>query len=295
MTRKVSYPIDKRQWHPSLIPGPIAFISTVDADGAPNVAPKSWLQMVAFEPPTLMFSGSRDGRTERNALATKCFAANLVDRTLVQKAFACIQWKGEERIQRSGFRLVPASAIRAPLVDDCKAHLECRLVDTKEIGSGFVLFGEIVAASIRDDLLNPEPRARYAGLDQAMYLEEDLYASAGLAHSVTAERRSDRFVRYVIFLSVARPQLMTENLIRAHVLHLKRLDEQGCLELCGPFCDNKGGMIVLRGLSETEARAIAEADPFVSSGAETFEIRKFELSCQDNNHMGWVKGARWTR
>jgi len=52
VTRKVPYAIDKREWHPSLIPGPIALISTVDAGGTPNIAPKSWLQMVAFEPPT---------------------------------------------------------------------------------------------------------------------------------------------------------------------------------------------------------------------------------------------------
>jgi uncharacterized protein YciI len=97
---------------------------------------------------------------------------------------------------------------------------------------------------------------------------------------------SDHFIRHVILLTVARPQLFNEKLVRAHVAHLKRLEEQGRLELSGPFCDKKGGIVVLRGMSEAEARAIAEADPLVSSGAETFELRKIEVSCRENNHMG---------
>lgn len=286
IVRKVPFPIDKRDWHPSLIPGPIVLVSTVDAAGAPNVAPKSWVQMVAFDPPTLMFSGSKGGRTERNALESECFGVNLVDSSLAQRVFACIRWKGEERVRRSGFHLVPASTIRAPLVDDCKAHLECRVVGTREVGSGFVLFGEIVAASVREDLAGLETHARYARLDQALFLEEDLYATVDRAHPVTPEPMSDRFARYVYVLTVARPQLFSERLVRAHVAHLERLDARGCLELCGPFCDEKGGLVVLKNVSEAEARDLAEADPFVSSGAETYELRKLMASCRDNHHMG---------
>ena len=70
------------------------------------------------------------------------------------------------------------------------------------------------------------------------------------------------------------------------VIHRRLLGERGRLELCGPFGDKRGGMVVLRDVSEEEARALAEADPFVSSGAETYELRKLEVSCRDNDHMG---------
>ena len=43
---------------------------------------------------------------------------------------------------------------------------------------------------------------------------------------------------------------------------------------------------LVQGVSEMEAHTIAVDDPFVSSGAETFEIRKLEVSCRENNHMG---------
>lgn len=284
--RKVSCPIDKRAWHPSLLPGPIALVSTVGEDGAANVAPKSWLQMVSFDPPILMFAGSREGQTEANAVASGCFAVNLVDGALAERASECVRWHGAERIERSGFRLAAASAIRAPLVDDAPAHLECRLHGTNEVGSGFVVFGEIIAASMRDDLVTGEPRDRYARLDQALFLEDGLIATIDRARPTAKQPLSAHTTRWVILLQHARPELFSGELVRAHCARLEQLERQGRLELCGPFPEHRGGMVVLRGVSEDEARAIAEADPFVTSGAETYELRKLEVSCRENNHLG---------
>lgn len=89
-----------------------------------------------------------------------------------------------------------------------------------------------------------------------------------------------------VALSHARPELFSQDLVRAHVAHLKRLEDGGRLEICGPFSDHDGGMVVLRAVTAEEARAIAEADPFVVSGVESFEIRRLEVSCRANNHMG---------
>lgn len=285
-TNKQPFPIDKREWHPSLIPGPIALISTVDAAGVPNVAPKSWIQMVSFDPPMLMFSGSANGKTETNLRSTGCFAVNLVHGGLAQRAFRCVRWTGAERIERSEFRLAPAREIRAPLVDDCRAHLECMVHDTKEVGSGFVVFGEIVAASLLEVIAGAAPRDRYPAADLALFLEDGLYATIERARPADPEPLSAHTTRYVYLLSHARPERFDEALVRAHVAHLARLEDQGKLELCGPFPDHDGGMVILRCVSEEEARAIAEADPFVRSGAESYELRKLEVSCRDNNHLG---------
>ena len=283
---RIPCPTDKRGWHPSLIPGPIALVSTMDAAGEPNVAPKSWIQMASFEPSILMFSGSRGGKTEENIEVTGCFAVNLVHGALARRAFACVRWRGAERIERSGFSLLAATAIEAPLVGDCRAHLECRLHDTKEVGSGLVVFGEIVAASILEEIAGAEPRLRYQALDQALFLEDGLYATVDCARSAEPEELSAHTTRYIYLLTPVRPDLFEKGLIRAHVTHLKRLEDRGQLELCGPFPDHNGGMVVLRGVSAEEAQAIAESDPFVSSGAETCELRKLEVSCRDNNHLG---------
>ena len=97
---------------------------------------------------------------------------------------------------------------------------------------------------------------------------------------------NNKFIRYVILLSHIPGKNRTEELIRAHVAHLERLEAKGQLVLCGPFQDHKGGMVVVKASSYDNAKTIAQSDPFIESGAETYELRTLELSCKENNHMG---------
>jgi flavin reductase (DIM6/NTAB) family NADH-FMN oxidoreductase RutF/uncharacterized protein YciI len=260
------------------------------ASGAPNVAPKIWLQLASFEPPILLFSGQPDGTTEANARAAGCFSVNIVHAALAERVFGCVRWRGARRIERAGFTLVPASTIAAPLVQECRAHLECELVEARPMGGALLLFGRIVAASADGALLDGAHRARYARLDQVLFLEDGLYAAVDHAHPAAPAceggKVSEHDVRWVYLLSQERPELFSEALVREHVAHLKRLEDDGLLELCGPFPEHAGGMVILRGCDEARARAIAEADPFVSSGAERYELRRWELSRRSIRHMG---------
>ena len=189
---KIEYPIDKRSWHPGLIPGPIVLVSTCDEKKKPNIAPKSWVQMVSFEPPILMFSGTKGNTTEVNILQTGCFGVNIVDATIASRVFGCIQWYGLERIKKAGFSLVTASKIEAPLVAECRAHLECRLHRTSEIGSGFVVFGEIVAASIWDRIAAAASDEQYALLEQIVFLENNVYSVLNRTEQVDTNRRDQK-------------------------------------------------------------------------------------------------------
>lgn len=179
--RKIAVSVDKRQWHPGLILGQIVLISTINRAGEPNIAPKSWIQMVSFDPPIMMFSGTEGNTTERNILDTGEFGINLVNSTLATQTFDCISRFGHERIECSRFTLQAGSKIHAPLIAQCRGHLECVLHDTQRIGSGFVVFGRIVAASVWDQIANePEDARRYKMLDPILFLESSMFAP--LAH-----------------------------------------------------------------------------------------------------------------
>lgn len=97
-----------------------------------------------------------------------------------------------------------------------------------------------------------------------------------------AEDNTD--LRYVILLSHTGKKPMTEAMVRAHVAHLKSLGEKYVLG--GPFKDYKGGMYVIQAASIEAAKEIAEADPFIKEGVESYELRTWELSTAENNHMG---------
>ncbi|MCP4178394.1 MAG: flavin reductase family protein [bacterium] len=182
--KKVSFPVYKKEWTPSLIPGPITLISTCNVKGTPNFAPKSWLQMVSFEPPILMFSGSKNNLTENNILKTKSFVVNIVDSSISEEVYNCIKWSGKDRIEKTNFSFSPSKKISAPIINECKAHIECKLLSTKEIGSGFIVFGEIVFISIWDEILKVKSEKCYELLDQIMFLENGMYSKIDYVETV---------------------------------------------------------------------------------------------------------------
>lgn len=94
------------------------------------------------------------------------------------------------------------------------------------------------------------------------------------------------FTRYVAFLHPVPGRTADIEAIRAHVAWLRSLQAAGALELAGPFADGSGGMVILRAETAAEAETIARSDPFVRSGLRRLELRVWELSCEENNHMG---------
>ncbi len=78
---------------------------------------------------------------------------------------------------------------------------------------------------------------------------------------------------------------LNEALVKSHVEHLKALNEQGKLILCGPFQDYPGGMVVFSAEDLKEATDIANTDPFIASGCKTYELRTLELAKEENNYL----------
>jgi uncharacterized protein len=73
--------------------------------------------------------------------------------------------------------------------------------------------------------------------------------------------------------------------VRAHCAYLASLEARGVLELAGPFRDAPMGILVLRVASAEDARAIADADPFVTRGVRRAEIRHLDVATRDNNYL----------
>jgi uncharacterized protein len=74
---------------------------------------------------------------------------------------------------------------------------------------------------------------------------------------------------------------MTEDereITRAHVAYLQKLLDEGKLVLAGPSLSPLFGVVVLEADDEDEARRLALADPFVSSGLQTVELSPFRVS-----------------
>jgi flavin reductase (DIM6/NTAB) family NADH-FMN oxidoreductase RutF len=181
---KVPFDIDKHCWHPSVLPGQIVLISTVDERGEPDVAPKSWISMVAFDGPVLLFGCNTQHATFRNALATGCFVVNAPDEPLAPRIWGMLNAHGADRLALAELTLAPAQRVAAPIVNECRAHLECAVLDSRAFEEEVVVFGQVVAASIDPDCLRGPRAGRYSRLRPVFFLEDGYYASLGRVRSV---------------------------------------------------------------------------------------------------------------
>jgi uncharacterized protein len=96
---------------------------------------------------------------------------------------------------------------------------------------------------------------------------------------------------YVIFLHGIPERPLSPEVVNLHAAHLAELDDSGKLVMAGPLPERSGGLIVLRTGSMAEAKGIAEEDPLVRGGYQTYELCSWFMSNRQNNFRPNVQGA----
>jgi flavin reductase (DIM6/NTAB) family NADH-FMN oxidoreductase RutF len=154
-------------------PRPIALVATRGQDGALNLAPYSFFNMVSANPPVIIFAPTvnRHGKmkdTLINVEQTGEFVIATVNADIAQAMNQCAATLpfGQSEFAFSGLTPAPAKMVQAPLVQEAPVNMECRLREVKRIGdgpgSGNVVFGDILAIHIADEILDehqvPDPR-----------------------------------------------------------------------------------------------------------------------------------------
>lgn len=273
---KIAFPADKADWHPSVLPGPIVLVSTVDRLGEPNIAPKSWISMMAFRGPVLAFGCHRSHATARNAEETGEFVVNFPPEALVERIWAMPGSHGRERIARSGLTLLPARQVAPSLIAECKAHLECKLQAVTRLGAEVVVFGTVVAASIDQDCAGSSLADQYFRLRPVFFLEEGVYGSIDAAKRIGAACPAEQSLTVIELYDPP-----GDRDAETHVAYLRSLRDSGVLVMAGPYDgwreepgrSRPAGMVIVA-VPEDQAREIAEADPLVRGGAR-YVIRRW--------------------
>lgn len=168
---------DMYEWMTTtILPRPIAWVSTISIDGKTNLAPFSFFQGVCARPPTLLFcpANDRHGRpkdTLVNVEATGEFVVNLVPFALVESmnATAASLPHGESEFDQFQVPPAPSTRIRPPRVAAAPVAFECRLDRVIRIGegpiAGHVVLGRIVHFHVEDSVLAPDGKPDPAKLD----------------------------------------------------------------------------------------------------------------------------------
>ena len=151
----------------SILPRPIALVSTISLDGNNNLAPFSYFNGVCSNPPSIMFAPARrgyDGKikdTLNNIESTKEFVINIVSEDFASQMVSCsTDYEPEiDEFNISELTPIKSTKIKSSRVQEARISYECILqqiipVGNSGPGGGFVVIGEIVLFHIDDELYN---------------------------------------------------------------------------------------------------------------------------------------------
>ena len=148
----------------TVLPRPIAWVSTINATGGFNLAPFSFFTVASVSPPILCFSslvdrdrGVKD--TLANIRATKQFVVNIVNQDLSEKMNnTAAPWPaGISEFIKADLSPCPASTIATPGVEESPAKFECRLLEIIPLGTGIMagnlVLGQVCGINLSDELI----------------------------------------------------------------------------------------------------------------------------------------------
>ena len=92
--------------------------------------------------------------------------------------------------------------------------------------------------------------------------------------------------KYVVILSGKKKNTLTEQLLHEHVEHLKNINKQGRLFICGPLVNSDKAIKIIHANSMEEALKIAHSDPFtINSYYPSIEVLELEEANEENEYL----------
>ncbi|HKF71375.1 MAG TPA: flavin reductase family protein [Stellaceae bacterium] len=147
----------------SVVPRPIALVTTLDGRGVPNAAPFSFFNCFSHDPPIVALGmelraagGLKD--TVRIIRATREFVVNLVDETIAERMNICaVDFpEGVNELAEASLTAVASSVVKPPRIRESPVNMECKLIEELRFGDGgkrSIVLGEVLRFHIRDDVL----------------------------------------------------------------------------------------------------------------------------------------------
>lgn len=139
----------------SIVPRPIAWVSSVSEDGVDNLAPHSFFTVACVTPPIVQFTSVGRKDSLRNIEATREFVVSLTPEGLFDEVnrTGTDYPADQSEFDAVGLRREPALRVRPPRVAASPVALECTLHGTVSLGDSWIVLGRVVHAAVHTDVL----------------------------------------------------------------------------------------------------------------------------------------------
>ncbi|MGB5481508.1 MAG: flavin reductase family protein [Eudoraea sp.] len=171
-------------------PRPIAFASTIDEKGIPNLSPFSFFNVFSANPPILIFSPARrvrDNSTKHtldNVLKTKEVVINIVNYDLVQQMSLTSTEYGEKENEfiKAGLTMLASDLVKPFRVEESPVQFECKVTKVEALGNkggaGNLVFAEVVKMHIHESILGEGGSIDQFKIDQVARMGGNWYSRA---------------------------------------------------------------------------------------------------------------------
>lgn len=168
-----------------VVPRPIAWVSSRSVDGVDNLAPHSFFTVVSTDPPVIAFASMGEKDTLRNIRATGefvvCGAPARIDDLVNETA---IEFTGDvSEFDSVGLTREESSVVSPSRVAEAPYAMECRLVEIKPVGNGFIVLGEVMMIAIDENVMD-DHRVNATRMDLTARLDGNNWVSGGDVRSI---------------------------------------------------------------------------------------------------------------
>lgn len=174
----------------AVAPRPIAFASTVDANGNVNLSPFSFFNVFSANPPIMIFSPARRVRdntvkhTLENVLEVKEVVINICNYAMVQQmSLASTEYaKGVNEFKKAGFTELASETVKPPRVAEAPVQFECKVNEVislgNEGGAGNLVICEVLKVHVSEAILDSDGKIDPIKLDAVSRMGGNWYGRA---------------------------------------------------------------------------------------------------------------------
>lgn len=134
----------------------VGLVSSMDGNGRPNVATLAWITSVSADPSLFSIAVGSTRYTHECIARSSEFVLNLPTIDLLKKVQLAGSMSGRDvdKFEKCGLTPFGSLAVKAPGVKECAAHIECKVIDTKEAGDHTLFIGKVVATTCNIGAIN---------------------------------------------------------------------------------------------------------------------------------------------
>lgn len=160
-----------------LAPVPAVLVTCKDADTT-NVLTIGWTGIVCSKPP-MTYISVRPERFSYNIIKNSGeFVINLTTPEMCRKVDFCGVKSGRDtdKLKVCGFHCVPAKSVNVPVIDECPVSLECKVTDTKELGSHTMFLAEIIGVDADEKYIDSSGKLDLRKSDLIAYAHGEYFS-----------------------------------------------------------------------------------------------------------------------